>query len=190
MPATVTFVVAIGRMSAGDLVARPVIEQVVGKYGGQVRAGGAGSSADPIVAEFSDSASAQQAAKELWYHDSVETATVHDLDNLATSTIRENVAEGRLDPVEAALSGLSVSETVDALLAAARAGKSFVSGSVVESCNEDPAELPQIEDLADDLDALVEKFSGLANVTASTFVEDARAASDSLRKIVASYPQA
>jgi hypothetical protein len=186
MPASVTFVVAIGRMSAGDLVARPVIEQVVGKYGGQVRAGGAGSSADPIVADFADSGSAQQAAKELWYHDSVETATVHDLDNLATSTIRENVAAGNLDPVEAALSGLSVSETVDAMLEAAKAGKSFLN----ESCNEDPAELPKISELADELDEIVEKFSGLANVTASTFVEDAKAASDALRKIVASYPQA
>ncbi len=203
MPATATFVVHVGRDSMGTLVARPLIEQIVGKYGGTVRPGGAGSSQDPIVADFADKGAAQEAAKELWYHDSIESAYVHDTDNLATSTIREGVAAGKVDPVEAVMQGVSVSETIDAFIDAATAGRLTVEedeaadadgdgedGKVEESCLADPAELPKIKELAEELEEIVKNFCCLKTDTAAVFVQDAKAAADALRKIVSSYPQA
>lgn len=194
MPSIVTFVVAIGRMSMGDAVARPVIEQVVGKLGGVVRPGGDGSSAAPIIADFADKMVAVEAAKELWYHDSIESATVHDADNLATSSIKEGVSEGTIDPLDAVASGLSVEEAVDAMLVAKLTGKTPTvqegAEQVDETCCDDEADLPCIKALAEDLRGLVTKHGASKNMTVSTFVQDAAAAADSLDKIVASHAPA
>lgn len=187
MPALVTFVVSIGRMSMGDMVARPVIEQTVGQLGGRVRPGGAGSATDPIVAEFADKAAAVEAAKQLWFHDSIEAATVYDSDNLATSTIKEGVEKGEVDVVEAALGGLAVGDAVDALLAAHKAGKlakPVTEDAVEEGTDGDPAEHPALLEMAAEMEAVATKYAGLKNDTASVFVEDLKASADALRKIV------
>ncbi|MFN7174670.1 MAG: hypothetical protein ACK4MT_08205 [Thermaurantiacus tibetensis] len=197
MATLVTFVAAVGRMSMSADVTRPVIEQIAGKHRGTVRPGGVGSANDPIVAEFAEKGDAVEAAKEAWFHDSVESATVHDADNLATSTIKEDVAEGKVDAVEAVQSGLSVSEAVEALLAAHAAGKLPVeedvdgklpgtefeeSAPINESVSE--AELPRVAALAERLDAIVAEFADMTNDTAAVFVEDARAAADALKKLL------
>jgi hypothetical protein len=189
MPATVTFVVSIGRMSMGDMVARPVIEQTVGQLGGRVRPGGAGSATDPIIAEFADKAAAVEAAKQLWFHDSIEAATVHDSDNLATSTIKEGVEKGEVDVVEAAMGGLAVGDAVDALLAAHKAGKlvkpvTEEAEPVEEGTDGDPSEHPALLEMAAEMEAVATKFAALKNDTASVFVEDLKASADALRKIV------
>lgn len=197
MATLVTFVAAVGRMSMNADVARSVIEQIVGKHRGIVRPDGAGSANDPIIAEFAEKSDAVEAAKEAWFHDSVESATVHDADNLATSTIKEAVAEGEVDAVDAVQSGLSVSEAVEALLAAHAAGKLAVaedaagklpvtefeeSAPINESVAE--AELPRVAALAARLDAIVSEFADMTNDTAAAFVEDARAAAAALKKLL------
>jgi hypothetical protein len=71
----VNFVAATGRDGLGAAATLPVVQAIVGKFGGSL-IGGAGSSGDPIVAEFADKDAAAKAAQEAWYDDSVESAAL------------------------------------------------------------------------------------------------------------------
>lgn len=131
MPTKVAFVVAIGRLSNGDMTALPKIQTIAAKHGGTVIPGGVGSSKDPIVAEFADGAEAAKAAQEAWYLDDIEFAKVLGADFPAAvapvappevksqdngpSQYPKNF--GVQEAIQAVASGKPVAEAVDALLA-------------------------------------------------------------------------
>ena len=132
MSTKVAFVVAIGRMSAGNETALPKIQSIVGQYGGTV-AGGVGSSADPIIGVFGDAAQAAIAAQQAWYLDDVEAAKVLGTDAPGPIETPAGAVPGAApdrgpsqypkefgvkDAVRAVAEGKTISEAVDALLAA------------------------------------------------------------------------
>lgn len=132
MSTKVAFVVSIGRMSVGNETALPKIQSIVGQYGGTV-AGGVGSSADPIIGVFGDAAQAAKAAQQAWYLDDVEAAKVLGTDAPGTIETPAGAVDGAApdrgpsqypkdfglkEAIAAIKGGKTVSEAVDALLAA------------------------------------------------------------------------
>lgn len=131
MPTKVAFVVAIGRLSNGNMTALPKVQGIVAQHGGTVT-GGVGSSQDPIMAEFADAGQAAKAAQQAWYLDDIEFAKVINADMPGAVEPIANPPEnksqdqgpsqypknfGIKEAVAAVAEGKSVTEVADALLA-------------------------------------------------------------------------
>lgn len=129
MSTRVHFVAQVGRVSAGDLTARPKIESICAKFGGKV-VGGVGNSTDPIVAEFAEKPAAVQAAQEAWYLDDVEYAKVVGADANAAGGVVESkdgkdtppVIESVDTAIDAVVAGTDA-KTAAAALVEAKKGK-------------------------------------------------------------------
>lgn len=128
MTTKVAFVVAIGRLSTGNETALPKVQAIASQYGGKVT-GGVGSSTDPIIAEFGDSAQAAKAAQQAFYLDDIEYANI--VGNGGVGEISANEPGGEVqnrgpsqyplnygikEAVNAVVEGKPVAEAVTALL--------------------------------------------------------------------------